>query len=71
MLSLIIPNILFAVSIGVLSYWYCPCCDKACRKNPRVYAEKYPTKEKWVLNQSIIYLLEKKLFCQEQVEILD
>uniref|UniRef100_A0A336M0C4 CSON006832 protein n=1 Tax=Culicoides sonorensis TaxID=179676 RepID=A0A336M0C4_CULSO len=35
-LSLIIPNVLFAVSIGVLSYWYCPCCDKACHKNPRV-----------------------------------
>lgn len=45
-LSLIIPNVLFAVSIGVLSYWYCPCCDKACHKSPRVYAEKYPTKEK-------------------------
>lgn len=45
-LSLIIPNVLFAISIGVLSYWYCPCCDKACHKSPRVYAEKYPTKEK-------------------------
>lgn len=43
-LSLIIPNVLFAISIGVLSYWYCPCCDKACRKT-RVYAEKFPTKE--------------------------
>lgn len=46
-LSLIIPNVLFAISIGVLSYWYCPCCDKACRKT-RVYAEKFPTKEEWV-----------------------
>lgn len=45
-LSLIIPNVIFAISIGVLSYWYCPCCDKACRKSTRVYvAEKYPNKE--------------------------
>lgn len=44
-LSLIIPNVLFAVSIGVLSYWYCPCCDKACHKSTRVYAEKFPSKE--------------------------
>lgn len=39
-LSLIIPNIIFAISIGVLSYWYCPCCDKACRRTTRVYADK-------------------------------
>lgn len=45
-LSIIIPNVLFAVSIGVLSYWYCPCCDKACHKNPRVYAEFPNAKEK-------------------------
>lgn len=44
-LSLIIPNVLFAISIGVLSYWYCPCCDKACNKSSRVYAEKFPSKE--------------------------
>lgn len=45
-LSIIIPNVLFAVSIGVLSYWYCPCCDKACHKDPRVYAEFPTAKEK-------------------------
>lgn len=44
-LSLIIPNVIFAISIGVLIYWYCPCCDKACRKTTRVYSEKYPNKE--------------------------
>lgn len=49
-LSLIIPNVLFAISIGVLSYWYCPCCDKACNKSSRVYAEKFPTKEEWVFH---------------------
>ncbi|XP_063709895.1 protein tipE isoform X3 [Culicoides brevitarsis] len=48
-LSLVVPNVLFAVSIAVLSYWYCPCCDKACHKNPRVYAEKYPSKENKLL----------------------
>ncbi|KAH8305038.1 protein tipE isoform X1 [Drosophila kikkawai] len=47
-LSLIIPNVLFAISIGVLSYWYCPCCEKACNKSSRVYAEKFPTKEEIV-----------------------
>lgn len=47
-LSLIVPNVVFAISIGVLSYWYCPCCDKACRRTTRVYAEKYPDKEEWV-----------------------
>lgn len=40
-LSLIIPNVLFAVSIGVLSYWYCPGCGRACNK---VYMEKFPIK---------------------------
>jgi hypothetical protein len=40
--------VLFAVSIGVLSYWYCPCCHDACKKNPRVYAEFPNAKEKWV-----------------------
>lgn len=40
-LSLIIPNMLFAVSIGVLSYWYCPGCGRVCNK---VYMEKFPIK---------------------------
>lgn len=56
-LSIIIPNVLFAVSIGVLSYWYCPCCDKACHKNPRVYAEFPTAKEKWVELCSLVYSL--------------
>ncbi|XP_031625835.1 protein tipE isoform X2 [Contarinia nasturtii] len=51
-LSLIIPNVIFALSIGVLSYWYCPCCDKACRKTTRVYTEKYPNKEEKLLCRS-------------------
>lgn len=51
-LSLIIPTVLFAISIGVLSYWYCPCCDNACNKSSRVYAEKFPTKEEKLLCQS-------------------
>ncbi|XP_059613588.1 protein tipE isoform X1 [Phlebotomus argentipes] len=51
-LSLIIPNVLFAISIGVLSYWYCPCCDKACHKSTRIYAEKFPTKEDKLLCRS-------------------
>jgi hypothetical protein len=42
-LSLIVPNVLFGVSIGVLSYWYCPSCGRACSK--KTYADKYPTKE--------------------------
>lgn len=31
-LSIAIPNLLFAASIGVLSYWYCPGCGRACHK---------------------------------------
>ncbi|XP_023710226.1 protein tipE isoform X2 [Cryptotermes secundus] len=42
-LSFIVPNILFGVSIGVLSYWYCPSCNRVCNK--RTYVDKYPTKE--------------------------
>lgn len=41
-LSLIIPNVLFGVSIGVLSYWYCPGCGRTCNK---IYAAKYPSKD--------------------------
>ncbi|CAO1406649.1 unnamed protein product [Diamesa serratosioi] len=47
-MSLIIPNVLFFISIGVLSYWYC--CDKACHKSPKIYNEKFPSKE----NQAIL-----------------
>ncbi|XP_014242591.1 protein tipE isoform X1 [Cimex lectularius] len=28
-LSLVIPNVLFAISIGVLIYWYCPGCNRS------------------------------------------
>jgi hypothetical protein len=43
LLSFIVPNILFGVSIGVLSYWYCPSCTRVCNK--KAYVDKYPTKE--------------------------
>lgn len=39
-LSLAIPNLLFAVSIGVLSYWYCPGCGRTCHK----YMHRFPSK---------------------------
>lgn len=55
-LSLIVPNVIFAISISVLSYWYCPCCDKACRRTTRVYAEKYPDKEEWVISIQFSYI---------------
>ncbi|KAL0275432.1 UNVERIFIED_CONTAM: hypothetical protein PYX00_003280 [Menopon gallinae] len=42
-LSLLIPNILFGVSVGVLSYWYCPGCQRGCSKQS--YIEKFPSKE--------------------------
>nr|CAD7409063.1 unnamed protein product [Timema cristinae] len=41
-LSLIVPNALFGISIGVLCYWYCPGCNRACHKN--TYVENFPTK---------------------------
>lgn len=59
-LSIIIPNVLFIVSIGVLSYWYCPCAQNACHKNPRVYAEFPSAKEKWVLE--IFYIRHFRAF---------
>lgn len=37
-LSIAIPNLLFAASIGVLSYWYCPGCGRSCNK----YAHHFP-----------------------------
>ncbi|KAG5682942.1 hypothetical protein PVAND_012259 [Polypedilum vanderplanki] len=50
-LSIIIPNVLFAISIGVLSYWYCP-CSKNCSRKPRVYAEFPSAKENKLLVNS-------------------
>lgn len=44
-LSIIIPCVLFATSISVLSYWYSPCCDRSCNKTTLVYADNYETKE--------------------------
>lgn len=37
-LSIAIPNLLFAASVGVLSYWYCPGCGRTCNK----YVQHYP-----------------------------
>lgn len=31
-LSIAVPNLLFAASVGILSYWYCPGCGKTCHK---------------------------------------
>ena len=30
--SLLIPNLLFIVSLVVLVYWYCPYCQARCKK---------------------------------------
>lgn len=57
-LSIIIPNMLFAVSVGVLIYWYCPGCSRACNK--KVYVEKFPIKVEYVffiLPQTLTQLL--------------
>ncbi|XP_076261525.1 tipE homolog 2 phospholipid transfer protein [Rhynchophorus ferrugineus] len=40
-LSLAIPNLLFAASVGVLSYWYCPGCGRSCQK----YMHHFPDEE--------------------------
>lgn len=37
-LSIAIPNLLFAISIAVLSYWYCPGCGRTCQK----YMHQFP-----------------------------
>nr|CAH7735571.1 unnamed protein product [Callosobruchus chinensis] len=38
-LSITIPNLLFAASIGILTYWYCPGCKRSCQK----YIHHFPT----------------------------
>lgn len=40
-LSIAIPNLLFAASIGVLSYWYCPGCGRVCHK----YMHHFPNED--------------------------
>lgn len=40
-LSIAIPNLLFAASVGVLSYWYCPGCGRACHK----YMHHFPNED--------------------------
>ena len=30
--SLLIPNLLFILSLVVLVYWYCPYCQARCKK---------------------------------------
>ncbi|XP_063224225.1 protein tipE [Bacillus rossius redtenbacheri] len=43
-LSLVVPTLLFGAAIGVLSYWYCPGCNRACHGN-NDYVEKFPDKD--------------------------
>lgn len=45
LLSLIVPNVLFGVSVGVLCYWYCPGCQKPCATDTVSYVEKFSTKD--------------------------
>ncbi|XP_054270705.1 protein tipE [Macrosteles quadrilineatus] len=45
-LSLVIPNVLFGVSIGVLSYWYCPGCNRTgCGVENTSYVDKFNSKD--------------------------
>ncbi|KAL1493211.1 hypothetical protein ABEB36_011308 [Hypothenemus hampei] len=39
-LSLAIPNLLFVVSVGLLSYWYCPGCGRSCQKYMHHFPEE-------------------------------
>ncbi|XP_049813110.1 protein tipE-like [Schistocerca nitens] len=41
-LALVVPTLLFGVSVGVLAYWYCPGCRRLCHKP---YREKYTPKD--------------------------
>ncbi|KAL3290137.1 hypothetical protein HHI36_023502 [Cryptolaemus montrouzieri] len=47
-LSLAIPNLLFAASIGVLSYWYCPGCGRSCHK----YMHRFPAEDEEHFNDT-------------------
>ncbi|XP_012280477.1 protein tipE [Orussus abietinus] len=44
-LALVVPIVLFAVSLGVLCYWYCPTVGKSCGGSGRNLMEKYGRKE--------------------------
>ncbi|EEB17757.1 conserved hypothetical protein [Pediculus humanus corporis] len=42
-LALVVPTTCFIVAITILTYWYCPGCQKGCSK--RRLRDKYPSKE--------------------------
>lgn len=44
-LALVVPIVLFAVSLGVLCYWYCPPVRKTCGGPSRNLIDKYDRKE--------------------------
>lgn len=45
MLALVVPTVLFGVSLGVLCYWYCPPMGKTCGGPGRNLIDKYARKE--------------------------
>ncbi|XP_018377549.1 PREDICTED: protein tipE isoform X1 [Trachymyrmex cornetzi] len=44
-LALIVPIVLFATTLGVLCYWYCPPINKTCGGSSRNLMDKYARKE--------------------------
>lgn len=44
-LALVVPTVLFGVSLGVLCYWYCPPMGKTCGGPGRNLIDKYARKE--------------------------
>lgn len=44
-LALIVPIVLFAATLGVLCYWYCPPMGKTCGGPGRNLIDKYARKE--------------------------
>ena len=55
--SIMIPNVIFAVSLLILLYWYCPYCQARCKKyedqiDQEVDQEK--TTAEWVFFQKKI-----------------
>ena len=47
LLSLLVPNALFGLSVGVLCYWYCPGCQRPCQP---AYVDKFSTKDEYVFH---------------------
>ncbi|CAB0010866.1 unnamed protein product [Nesidiocoris tenuis] len=71
-LSLVIPNVLFAVSIGILIYWYCPGCNRSRTPiDTSSYVESFHSKNEEVYLPVLICLNVQKIYFRKKKHIFD